>query len=85
MKEFINGTVIPAEPVLMQDDEESARTMAGIKQAAKDQDLWALGHPLEIGGAGLGFMPFVHLNEVIGRSHFGSSRGGGPHRCRTRS
>ena len=72
MKEFINGTVIPAEPVLMQDDEESARTMAGIKQAAKDQDLWALGHPLEIGGAGLGFMPFVHLNEVIGRSHFGS-------------
>ena len=73
MKEFINGTVIPAEPALMEDDEESSRTMAGIKQAAKDQGLWALGHPVEIGGAGLGFMPFVHLNEVIGRSHFGST------------
>lgn len=73
MKEFINGTVIPAEPVLMEDDEESERTIAEIKQAAKDQGLWALGHPTEIGGAGLGFMPFVHLNEVIGRSHFGST------------
>ena len=73
MKGYINEQVIPAEPVLMQDDAESARTMEALKQGAKDAGLWALGHPAEIGGAGLGFMPFVHLNEVIGRSHFGST------------
>src|SRR4029079_2433953 len=27
--------------------------------------------PKEIGGGGVPFMPFVYLNEVIGRSHWG--------------
>ena len=35
--------------------------------------MWALGHPKEIGGGGLGFMDVTLLNEVIGRSFFGQS------------
>ncbi|MGI9596510.1 MAG: acyl-CoA dehydrogenase family protein, partial [Acidimicrobiales bacterium] len=71
MKAFINDVVIPAEPILMQEDDEAHRKAEELKQLGKDADLWALGHPTEIGGGGLPFMDFVYLNEVIGRSHWG--------------
>jgi alkylation response protein AidB-like acyl-CoA dehydrogenase len=73
MRRFIDDEVVPAEPVLMRDDAESAAAMRRLKAAAKAAGLWALGHPREIGGGGLPFMPFVYLNEVIGRSHWGQA------------
>src|SRR3546814_18448886 len=39
-----------------------------LMQRAKERDLWALGHPRELGGQGLPFMAYVRINEVIGRS-----------------
>ena len=72
MKTFINDVVIPREPELMGEDSNSERVAAELKTEAKDSGLWALGHPAEIGGGGLPFMDFVYLNEVIGRSHWGS-------------
>jgi acyl-CoA dehydrogenase len=71
MKQFINEKVIPAEPMLHQEDDAAYHVMEGLKQAAKEEGLWALGHPTEIGGGGLPFMAFVYLNEIIGRSHWG--------------
>ncbi len=71
MKSFINDVVIPAEPILMAEDDEAAAKAEELKQQGKDAGLWALGHPEEIGGGGLPFMDFVYLNEVIGRSHWG--------------
>ncbi len=71
MKTFINDVVIPEEPSLMREDEESESVAEELKQKGKDAGLWALGHPAEIGGSGLPFMDFVYLNEVIGRSHWG--------------
>ncbi|MCZ6465047.1 MAG: acyl-CoA dehydrogenase family protein [Proteobacteria bacterium] len=72
MRHFINDVVIPAEAVLDDREQDSARTkLAELKQQAKEEGLWALGHPVEIGGGGLPFMAFVHLNEVIGRTHYG--------------
>jgi alkylation response protein AidB-like acyl-CoA dehydrogenase len=44
-----------------------------LKQSAKRQSLWALGHPKEIGGGGVPFMAFVYLNEIIGRSYWGQN------------
>jgi alkylation response protein AidB-like acyl-CoA dehydrogenase len=73
MRRFIDETVIPAEPVLGRADGESAATMGRLKETAKREGLWALGHPKEIGGGGVPFMPFVFLNEVIGRSHWGQA------------
>jgi acyl-CoA dehydrogenase len=73
MRRFIDDEVIPAEPVLGRDDAEAAATMRRLKEAAKREGLWALGHPKEIGGGGIPFMPFVFLNEVIGRSHWGQA------------
>ncbi len=72
MKTFINDVVIPREPELMGEDSNSERVAAELKTEAKESGLWALGHPAEIGGGGLPFMDFVYLNEVIGRSHWGS-------------
>jgi len=71
MRRFIDDHVVPAEPVLAADDERSVATMRTLKARAKAEGLWALGHPKEIGGGGVPFMPFVYLNEVIGRSHWG--------------
>jgi len=71
MKDFIDGEVIPAEKDLEARDETSGPVMAELKASAKRRGLWALGHPVEIGGGGLPFMTFVYLNEIIGRSEFG--------------
>src|SRR3954462_3210831 len=72
MKEFIDGEVIPAEPVLNGADPlVAADALEDLKAEAKRRDLWALGHPAEIGGGGLPFMDFVYLNEIIGRSEWG--------------
>jgi alkylation response protein AidB-like acyl-CoA dehydrogenase len=38
-------------------------------EEAKRQNLWALGHPKEIGGGGMAFLDYAYVNEVIGRSH----------------
>jgi alkylation response protein AidB-like acyl-CoA dehydrogenase len=72
MKEFIDGEVIPAEPQLNAGDRlKAADKLEELKAEAKRRDLWALGHPAEIGGGGLPFMDFVYLNEIIGRSEWG--------------
>jgi len=71
MKEFIDGEVIPAEPVLGEGTDRSAARIADLKAEAKRRGLWALGHPAAIGGGDLPFMDFVYLNEIIGRSEYG--------------
>jgi len=73
MRKFINEEVIPAEPILMRENEEAHHVLEGLKRLAKQQGLWALGHPVEIGGGGVPFMSFVYLNEIIGRSHWGQA------------
>jgi acyl-CoA dehydrogenase len=71
MRRFIDGEVIPREDDLLDRDGGGRPALAELKASAKAQGLWALGHPREIGGGGLPFMPFVYLNEVIGRSEVG--------------
>ena len=57
MREFIDEEVIPAEPVLRDMTLDSLVEMERLKGEAKHRGLWALGHPEEIGGGGLGFAP----------------------------
>jgi len=77
VRKFIDGEVFPAESDLEAEEHEPAArgdgTMARLKARAKEQGLWALGHPVEIGGQGIPFMSFVFLNEIIGRSHWGQA------------
>ena len=67
VRRFIDEEVIPRE----RDLEDRGAALAELKASARSQGLWALGHPRELGGGGIPFMPFVYLNEVIGRSEFG--------------
>jgi len=69
LRGFINDVVVPAEPEL--DEDRRGARMQELKARAKREGLWALGHPTEIGGQGVPFMPFVYMNEIIGRSQFG--------------
>ncbi|MEE4496205.1 acyl-CoA dehydrogenase family protein [Streptomyces sp. BE230] len=71
VRTFIDGEVIPAEPVLDAGGPEAAAAMNGLMASAKKQGLWALGHPAELGGGGLSLYDFALVNEVIGRSEYG--------------
>ena len=67
---FLEEFIYPNEPALLRHDAEAGRTMRSIQATAKERGLWALGLPKEIGGGGLGFMPYVFVNELVGRSEF---------------
>jgi alkylation response protein AidB-like acyl-CoA dehydrogenase len=75
MRAFIDDEVIPAEREYFEETETHgywrAPALDELRTKAKERGLWALGHPVEIGGGGLSFMDFVFMNEVIGRSELG--------------
>lgn len=71
VREFIDDAVIPLEPVFERWDDEAESAMRAAQQKAKDAGVWALGHPKEIGGAGLSFLDYVYVNEQVGRSESG--------------
>ena len=68
VKQFVEEEVYPAEPILHKGDDESKSKLSELMQKAKDNSLWALGHPKDIGGEGMPFMEYVYINEVVGRS-----------------
>src|SRR3546814_15758134 len=66
---FVEDEVYPAEAAL--DAAPRPRRHALLQdllQRAKERDLWALGHPPELGGPGLPVLDYVRINEVNGRS-----------------
>jgi alkylation response protein AidB-like acyl-CoA dehydrogenase len=67
--QFIEERVYPVEHVLEErGTAEAGKILRELMQAAKEEGLWALGHPKEIGGQGLPFLDYVYINEVVGRS-----------------
>ena len=75
LKTFIDERVIPAEADFHAEQERDgfarSSVLAGLRAEAKEQGLWALGHPAHLGGGGVPFLDFVYLNEIIGRSDLG--------------
>ena len=68
--DFIDEFIYPNEKLLERGDDESGRVLRSIQSECKKRGLWALGLPKEIGGGGLAFMPYVFVNEIVGRSDF---------------
>ncbi|MEE2673006.1 MAG: acyl-CoA dehydrogenase family protein [Myxococcota bacterium] len=69
VRQFIEAEVYPVESALEErGSEASSDAISGLMAKAKEQGLWALGHPKEIGGQGLPFLDYVYINEVVGRS-----------------
>ncbi len=71
MLDFIDNEVSPAEHLIDAGGEQRLKVVADLRAEAKRRGLWALGHPIHLGGQGLSFMEFVHMNEIIGRSEHG--------------
>jgi acyl-CoA dehydrogenase len=67
---FIEQEIYPVEAEVVRDKVAARRggLLKSLMDKAKDQGLWALGHPEELGGGGLPFMDYVFVNEVVGRS-----------------
>lgn len=68
---FMRTEVEPAEPVLVAGDDAAIAEIRRLQASAKEQGLWALGHPEHLGGGGLPFLDYVFVNELQGRSEFG--------------
>jgi acyl-CoA dehydrogenase len=69
VERFVEERCYPVEHLVEERGVEQGReVMRGLMKAAKEEGLWALGHPREIGGQGLPFLDYVYVNEVIGRS-----------------
>ena len=68
VKDFVENEVYPAESILNERSEESNQKLKELMGKAKEKNLWALGHPEDIGGQGMPFMEYVYVNEVVGRS-----------------
>ena len=70
VKDFIESEIYPKENDLAQGTPESRELLGSLMKLAKEEKIWALGHPEDIGGGGMPFMEYVYVNEVIGRSSF---------------
>ena len=68
---FVEEEVYPLEATLDAAQPEARNALLqGLYGKAKAEGLWALGHPVELGGLGLSFLDYVAINEIIGRSHW---------------
>jgi acyl-CoA dehydrogenase len=65
---FITERIIPVERQLRgwYRTEEGRTLMGELRVQAKQEGLWAVGHPKEIGGGGMPFLDYVYINEAIG-------------------
>jgi acyl-CoA dehydrogenase len=71
VKQFVEERIYPVEYEMDHGNRtEQNLLMAQLMDDAKEAGLWALGHPVEIGGQGMPFLDYVHVNEVIGRSYY---------------
>ncbi len=68
---FVEDRIYPVEHELDHGSRTARNLVMGrLIEEAKAAGLWALGHPRELGGQGMPFMDYVHVNEVIGRSFY---------------
>ena len=70
VRTFIEDNIYPVEPKLDEGGPEAYEIIRDLMERAKKEDLWALGHPKEIGGGGLPFLDYCYVNEIVGRSEY---------------
>ena len=68
---IMEADIYPAEAVFNRfgsHSPEAEKLMKSIQAKTKAAGIWACHLPAEAGGMGIGFMPYVYLNEIFGRS-----------------
>ncbi|WP_327265550.1 acyl-CoA dehydrogenase family protein [Streptomyces sp. NBC_01232] len=71
IERFVHTRVIPREAVLDGGGPEAAEALAALRDRARDEGLWALPLPAELGGGGLDFRTYAGLAEAEGASDHG--------------
>src|SRR5437867_81658 len=64
----MEAQVYPNEHALAAEDDAAEALMRELQGKARAARLWAMFIGPDAGGTGTGFLPYVYLNEVIGRS-----------------
>jgi alkylation response protein AidB-like acyl-CoA dehydrogenase len=66
---FMKEHIYPNEEFVEHAPEGEARSfMKDLQSKTKAMGYWAPHLPAEAGGMGIGFMPYVYMNEILGRS-----------------
>ncbi|MGW7200864.1 acyl-CoA dehydrogenase family protein [Streptomyces chryseus] len=68
---FVRGRVMPCEPVLDAGGPAAAAAMRDLRNRAKEEGLWALPLPMELGGQGLPLSQYAQVAEAEGASDHG--------------
>jgi alkylation response protein AidB-like acyl-CoA dehydrogenase len=68
VREFIETRVYPAEHELSYGGAAARPVLADLEKQAKEEGLYALGHPAHLGGGGMNTLDYAYVNEVIGLS-----------------
>jgi len=68
--DFLNEHIYPNEESLMEADGDRESMMRELQAKTKAMGMWAPHLPAEAGGMGIGFMKYVYMNEILGRSPF---------------
>jgi alkylation response protein AidB-like acyl-CoA dehydrogenase len=69
--QFMDEHVYPNENVFHENgprSEASRALLKDLQSRTKAMGMWAPHLPAEAGGMGIGFMPYVYMNEILGRS-----------------
>ena len=69
---FLDEHIYPNEDYLMDEDhgQDREKLMKDMQSRTKAMGYWAPHLPSEAGGMGIGFMNYVYMNEILGRSPF---------------
>src|SRR5688572_6775923 len=67
---FMDEHVYPNEHVVEDPSSDEAKSVIkDLQERTKAMGYWAPHLPKEAGGMGIGFMPYVYMNEILGRSY----------------
>src|SRR6266849_384556 len=67
---FMDENIYPNEEVLSDHNGQSESLMKDLQASTKSMGMWAPHLPAEAVGMGIGFMPYVYVNEILGRSPY---------------
>ncbi len=70
VREFMDEHVYPNEHIVEDggDPKQAESLIKDLQSRTKKMGYWAPHLPKEAGGMGIGFMPYVYMNEILGRS-----------------
>ncbi|MEV7796262.1 acyl-CoA dehydrogenase family protein [Streptomyces sp. NPDC087512] len=69
--DFVHARIVPCERILDSGGPDAARMLHRLRREAKEEGLWALPLPVELGGQGIGLRSYAHVAEAEGASDHG--------------